>query len=122
MEQHVWQGGNVTGFEAACLITMMLLRCENSVEVGTFKDNGIYQTYVTKEDTLEEIMKSIKKPPVMCGELKNPMLWAAKEKKEFDVFINIIAQIYDKEKEESLKKMTKALKEYRNELGLPKAK
>lgn len=121
MNNLAWQGGHVTASEAACLIAMILLRCENTenVTVASFKSNGIHlYPNVSRLDTLEDIKLKLKKNPSSTDSvLHDPILWATKQEKKFDIFINIVSQITEAN-DGSLNALTK----YRNELELPETK
>lgn len=117
LEGRTWQNANMTGAETGCLIAMMLLRCETNVTVATFKHVGVYTADVDKTQSCSDILATLKKIPVAGINLSKPILWAMKQKTKYDVFINVVDQVYEKYDESQ-----KALISYRDELKHPQAK
>ncbi|KAL6449393.1 hypothetical protein ACFW04_000763 [Cataglyphis niger] len=117
LEGRAWQNANMTGAETGCLIAMMLLRCETNVTVATFKHVGVYTADVDKTQSCSDILATLKKIPVAGINLSKPILWAMKQKTKYDVFINVVDQVYEKYDESQ-----KALISFRDELKHPQAK
>lgn len=99
METHTWQNGNMTGIETAALIVLILLRSEENVTIATFKNIGIYLVNVYRTDSYDDVLKTLKAMPVGNTNSSKPILWAKKQSKQYDVFINIMDQIYQKHDE-----------------------
>lgn len=117
METHTWQNGNMTGIETAALIAMILLRSEENVTIATFQNIGIYLVDVYKTNSFDDILKTIKKMPVGNINSSKPILWAKKQSKQYDVFINIIDQIFPKYDESQ-----ENLISYKEHMNLPQTK
>ncbi|XP_029156043.1 60 kDa SS-A/Ro ribonucleoprotein-like [Nylanderia fulva] len=118
MEACTWQTANMTGIETGCLIAMMLLRCETNVTIATFKNNGGVNTVnVNQTQSFSEILDVLHKIPIGSTNLSKPILWAMKEKAKYDVFINIVDQVYEKYDESQ-----NTFISYRNDMQLPQAK
>ncbi|XP_072765647.1 RNA-binding protein RO60 [Anoplolepis gracilipes] len=117
LEGRAWHNANMTGAETGCLIAMMLLRCETNVTVATFKHVGVYKADVDKTQSFSEIMKTLKGIPVAGTNLSKPITWAMKQKTKYDVFINVVDQVYEKYDDSQTTFTT-----YRDELKLPQAK
>lgn len=117
LDERAWHNGNMTGAETGCLIAMILLRCETDVTVATFKQHGLYTANVNKTQSYSEILKTLQEIPAAGTNMSKPLLWAMKQKAKYDVFINIVDQVY-----EYCDESQKALISYRNELNLPQTK
>lgn len=117
METQTWQNGNMTGLETAALIAMILLRSEENVTIATFKNIGIYLVNVYKTDSFEDILKILKGMPIGSTNSSKPILWAKKQSKQYDVFINIMDQIFQKHDESQDNLMS-----YKEHMNLPHAK
>ncbi|KAG5311801.1 RO60 protein, partial [Acromyrmex insinuator] len=117
MEVSTWQNGNMTGIETAALIALILLRSEENVTIATFKNVGIYILNVYKTDSFEDILKTLKTAPLGSSNQSKPILWAKKQSKQYDVFINIIDQILQKHDESQ-----ENLISYKEHLNLPDTK
>lgn len=117
MEVSTWQNGNMTGIETAALIALILLRSEENVTIATFKNVGIYIVNVYKTDSFEDILETLKTAPLGSSNQSKPILWAKKQSKQYDVFINIIDQILQKH-DESQENMIS----YKEHLNLPDTK
>lgn len=96
LEGHAWRNGNMTGAEAACMIALMLVRCEKHVTVAVFKNVGIHVVNLDKTASFGQAMRRLQQMPVGTVNLSKPMSWAAHQNNKYDVFINIVEQIYDK--------------------------
>lgn len=117
MEAHTWQNGNMTGIETASLIALILLRSEENVTIATYKNVGIYIANVYKTNSFEDILKTLKSMPIGNTNSSKPIVWAKKHSKQYDVFINIIDQIYLKHDESQ-----ENLLLYKEHLQLPNTK
>ncbi|XP_058791736.1 RNA-binding protein RO60-like isoform X2 [Phymastichus coffea] len=117
LDNGCWQCGNVNAAEAGCLIALSLLRAEKSVTVAIFTDNGIQCVDVDMNSTLVQMMRKLEPTNVEAIDLSKPMLWAAKENKSINVFINVVDQIYKKSDSSE-----EGIKAYREIMNIPKAK
>ncbi|XP_011863194.1 PREDICTED: 60 kDa SS-A/Ro ribonucleoprotein-like [Vollenhovia emeryi] len=117
MEANTWQNGNMTGLETAALIALILLRSEENVTIATFKSLGHYSVNVYKTDSFDDILKALKEPSSGNINSSKPISWAKQNSKEYDVFINVMDQIFQKydDSEESLIS-------YKQQMNLPHAK
>jgi len=117
MEASTWQNGNMTGIETAALIALILLRSEENVTIATFKNIGICTVNICKTDSFEDILKTLKTMSIGSTNPSKPILWAKKQSKQYDVFINIIDQILQKHDESQ-----ENLISYKEHLKLPDTK
>ncbi|EZA53139.1 60 kDa SS-A/Ro ribonucleoprotein [Ooceraea biroi] len=117
VEGRAWQCGNMRGVEVGCFIAMTLVRQESDVTVATFKDNEIHVVDVGNEETYEQVVRKLREISTANIKLSKPLLWAMKMKKEYDVFINIVDQVYEKHD-----RSQESLSLYRNMMQLPDAK
>ena len=95
-ETHTWRNGNINGAEAGCMIALALLRSEKNVTVATFKNVGIHVVTIEKNATFSQIMKKLQLMPVGNVNLGKPMSWAGYQNYKYDVFINVVDQIFEK--------------------------
>ncbi|KAF3422284.1 hypothetical protein E2986_09484 [Frieseomelitta varia] len=95
-ETHIWRNGNINGVEAGCMIALALLRSEKNVTVATFKNAGIHVATIEKNATFSQIMKKLQLMPVGNANLGKPMSWAGYQNYKYDVFINVVDQIFEK--------------------------
>lgn len=116
LDERAWHNANMTGAETGCLIAMMLLRCETNVTVATFKQHGLYTANVNKTQSYSEILEALKEP-IGRTNLSKPLLWAMRQKTKYDVFINVVDQVY-----ENCDGSQDILIQYREELNLPQTK
>lgn len=118
MEAYTWQNGNMTGIETAALIALILIRSEENVTIATFKNIGmnlIKEFY--KTDSYDHVLKTLKTMPVGSTNSSKPILWAKNQSKQYDVFINIMDQIYQKYDESQ-----ENLISYKERMNLPNTK
>lgn len=95
VETHTWRSGNVTGAEAGCIIALALLHSEKNVTIATFKNGGIHIVNFEKT-SFGQAMRELKQMPTGHVNLSKPMSWAAQENNKYDVFINVVDQIFEK--------------------------
>lgn len=119
MDEYTWHNAHMTGIETGCLIAMMLLRCGTNVTVATYGLNGISTVNIDRTQSFDKILKTLKQIPGIRGviNLNKPIMWAKKQKKKYDVFINVVDQIFEKHDESP-----EALISYRDELQHSQAK
>ncbi|XP_076232684.1 RNA-binding protein RO60 [Calliopsis andreniformis] len=117
LDTHTWRSGNVTGAEAGCMIALALLRCEKHVTVATFKNVGIHPVGLDKTASFGQAMRRLQQMPVGTVNLGKPMAWAAYQNNKYDVFINVVDQIFDKSDTSE-----EALQAYRLKVKLPNTK
>ncbi|XP_043253937.1 60 kDa SS-A/Ro ribonucleoprotein-like [Colletes gigas] len=115
--KQTWRGGNVNGAEAGCLIALSLLRSEKNVTIATFKNIGIHMVNIDKTASFSQAMRRLQQMPVGNVNLGKPMSWAANQKMKYDVFINVVDQIYEK-----FDTSEEALQKYKTALTLPNTK
>ncbi|XP_012253968.2 RNA-binding protein RO60-like isoform X1 [Athalia rosae] len=125
-ESRVWQCGNINAAEAGCLIALCLLRCEKNVTVATFKNTGVHIVNLDKMYTnasLGQIFKKMKQMPTGPVNLEKPIIWAAQEKKKYDVFINVV-DVIDKRfgNGSRIDNPRRAIKNYRSKMSQDNAK
>ncbi|OAD61808.1 60 kDa SS-A/Ro ribonucleoprotein [Eufriesea mexicana] len=95
VETHTWRSGNMTGAEAGCIIALALLHSEKNVTIATFKNSGIHIVNFEKT-SFGQAMRELKQMPTGHVNLNKPMSWAAHENNKYDVFINVVDQIFEK--------------------------
>lgn len=95
LDERAWHNANMTGAETGCLIAMMLLRYETNVTVATFKQHGIYTANVNKTQSYSEILEALKEISFGKTNLSKPLSWAMKQNMKYDVFINVVDQVYE---------------------------
>lgn len=117
LETHCWRSGNVNGAEAGCMIALALLRSEKHVTVATFKNVGIHTVNIDKTASFGQAMRRLQQMPVGNVNLSKPMAWAAYQNKKYDVFINVVDQIFEKSDTSE-----EALETYKTKLKLPNTK
>lgn len=117
LEGRAWCNANVSGAEAGCMIALALLRCEKSVIVATFKNVGIHTVNIDKTASFGHVMRKLQQMPVGNVNLAKPMSWATYQNNKFDVFINIVDQVYEKSDTSE-----EALIAYKTKLKLPQTK
>lgn len=117
LETNTWRSGNVNGAEAGCMIALALLRCEKYVTVATFKNVGIHPVGLDKTASFGQAMRRLQQMPVGTVNLGKPMAWAAYQNNKYDVFINVVDQIFDKSDTSE-----EALQAYRLKVKLPNTK
>jgi len=117
MEAHTWQNGNMTGIETAALIALILIRSEENVTVATFKNIGMNLIEFYKTASYDDVLKILKTMPVGSTNSSKPILWAKKQSKQYDVFINIMDEIYQKYDESQ-----ENLISYKERMNLPNTK
>ena len=122
MEAQTWQNGNMTGIETAALIALILLRSEENVTIATFKGltfrgHFIDVVNISKTDSFENILKTLKAMPVESVIPDSPIMWAHKQSEKYDVFINIVDQIYEKHDDSQ-----EVLTSYKEQMNLPQTK
>ncbi|KOX79364.1 60 kDa SS-A/Ro ribonucleoprotein [Melipona quadrifasciata] len=97
LETHIWRNSNINGAEAGCMIALALLRSEKNVTVATFKNGGVHiEEIIEKNVTFNQLMKKLQEMPVGTINLGKPMSWAGNKNYKYDVFINIVDQIFEK--------------------------
>ncbi|XP_077267898.1 RNA-binding protein RO60 [Temnothorax americanus] len=119
MEIPTWQNGNMTGIETAALIALILLRSEENVTIATFTNDGdgISPVNVRNADSFEHILATLKASLVGSTNTSKPILWATKKSKPYDVFINIMDQIFQRHDESQEKLIA-----YKEHMKLPDTK
>ncbi|KMQ97425.1 60 kda ss-a ro ribonucleo [Lasius niger] len=120
MEAPTWHNANMTGVETGCLIAMMLLRCETNVTIATYKNvqEQVTTVNVDKTQSFSNILDILKtKTPVGGTNLSKPILWAKNEKAKYDVFINVVDQVYERCDDSQ-----NTFISYRDDMKLPQAK
>ncbi|XP_011708161.1 PREDICTED: 60 kDa SS-A/Ro ribonucleoprotein-like [Wasmannia auropunctata] len=120
METSTWQNGNMTGLETAALIALTLLRSEENVTIATFRNVGIYIVNVQGTDSYDDILNAIRSASRVHQGSTNPskpILWAKNKPKQYDVFINIMDQIFQKHDESQ-----EHLISYKEDQNLPDTK
>ncbi|KOC66026.1 60 kDa SS-A/Ro ribonucleoprotein [Habropoda laboriosa] len=117
IETHTWRSGNVNGAEAGCMIALALLRSEKNVTVATFKNVGIHTVNIDKTASFGQAMRRLQQMPVGNVNLGKAMSWAAHQNNKYDVFINIVDQIFEKSDTSEA-----ALQAYKTKLKLPDTK
>ena len=117
LETRTWRSGNVNGAEAGCMIALALLRSEKNVTVATFKNVGIHTVNIDKTASFGQAIRRLKQMPVGTVNLGKPMSWAAYQNNRYDVFINIVDQIFEKSDTSE-----EALQAYRTKLKHPNTK
>lgn len=117
LETNTWRSGNVNGAEAACMIALALLRSEKSVTIVTFKNLGIHVMNIDKTASFGQAMKRLQQMPGGNINLAKPISWAAHQNYKYDVFINIVDQIFEK-----FDTSEKALEAYKTKLKLTNTK
>lgn len=117
LETNTWRSGNVNGAEAACMIALALLRSEKSVTIVTFKNLGIHIMNIDKTASFGQAMKKLQQMPGGNINLAKPISWAAHQNHKYDVFINIVDQIFEK-----FDTSEKALEAYKTKLKLTNTK
>lgn len=117
LERYTWRSGNVNGAEAGCMIALALLRSEKNVTIATFKNVGIHIVNVNKTASFSQTMRRLQQMPVGNVNLGKPMSWAAYQNNKYDVFINVVDQIFQKSDNSETE-----LQAYRKKLKLPNTK
>ncbi|KZC11497.1 60 kDa SS-A/Ro ribonucleoprotein [Dufourea novaeangliae] len=117
LETHTWRSGNVLGAEAGCMIALALLRSEENVTVATFKNVGVHIVKIDKTASFNQAMRKLQQTPVGNVNLGKPMSWAAHHNNEYDVFINVVDQVFEKSDNSK-----ESLQAYRLQLKLPNTK
>ncbi|XP_017880741.1 60 kDa SS-A/Ro ribonucleoprotein-like [Ceratina calcarata] len=117
LETHCWRSGNVNGAEAGCMIALALLRSEKHVTVATFKNVGIHTVNIDKTASFGQAMRRLQQMPVGNVNLSKPMAWAAHQNNKYDVFVNVVDQIFEKSDTSE-----EALQTYKTKLKLPNTK
>ncbi|TGZ53913.1 RNA-binding protein RO60 [Temnothorax longispinosus] len=119
MEIRTWQNGNMTGIETAALIALILLRSEENVTIATFTNDGdgISPVNVRNTDSFEHILATLTTSPIGSTNTSKPILWATNKSKPYDVFINIIDQIFQRHDESQEKLIA-----YKEHMKLPDTK
>jgi hypothetical protein len=121
MEAQTWQNGNMTGIETAALIALILLRSEENVTIATFNTNLgnhlINVVNISKTDSFENILTTLNVVPVESINPSRSIVWALKQSEKYDVFINIVDQIYEKHDDSQ-----EALISYKEQMNLPQTK
>lgn len=114
MNEHAWpiQSGNVFGVEAGCFIAFMLLRSEQEVTVATFKKIGICTSNIDGSIPFDMFVERIQELPSGNTRLSKPILWAQRQRKVYDVFINVVDQVNEKYDDSQ-----EALLDYRQQMG-----
>lgn len=117
LDGRVWRNANMSGAEAGSMIAVALLRCEKNVTVATFKNVGIHTVNIDKTASFSQTLRRLQQMPVGNVNLAKPMLWAAHQNNKYDVFINIVEQVYEKSDTSE-----EALITYKTKLKLPRTK
>ncbi|CAL7947863.1 unnamed protein product [Xylocopa violacea] len=117
LETHTWRSGNVNGAEAGCMIALALLRSEKNVTVATFKNIGIHTVNIDKTASFGQAMRRLQQMPVGNVNVGKPMSWAAHQNNKYDIFINVVDQIFEKSDTSE-----EALQAYKTKLKLPNTK
>ncbi|XP_071557954.1 RNA-binding protein RO60 isoform X2 [Temnothorax nylanderi] len=117
MEIHTWQNGNMTGIETAALIALILLRSEEDVTIATFTNNGISPVNFCNTDSFDHILETLRAIPIGSTNTSKPILWATDNSKRYDVFINIMDQIFQRNDESQEKLIV-----YKENMKLPNTK
>ncbi|KAL0112874.1 hypothetical protein PUN28_012254 [Cardiocondyla obscurior] len=117
MDARTWQTGSMSGMESAALITMLLLRSEEDITIATFKNSGIYVVNIHKTASFDDVLKTLRGMPTGCTNTSRPILWAKKQSGPYDVFINIMDQIFMK-----LDESQESLIAYKEFMNLPNTK
>ena len=117
LETHAWRSGNVNGAEAGCMIALALLRSEKNVTIATFKNVGIHTVNIDKTASFGQAMRRLQQMPVGNVNLGKPMSWAAYQNNKYDVFINVVDQIFEKTDTSE-----EALQAYKAKVKLPNTK
>ncbi|XP_011168506.1 60 kDa SS-A/Ro ribonucleoprotein [Solenopsis invicta] len=119
MDAPTWQNGNMTGFETAALIALILLRSEENVTIATFNPLGDHFINVLdiQTESLENILRTLKTTPGESVILNRPIVWALKQSEKYDIFINIVDQIYEKHDDSQ-----EVLISYKEQMNLPQTK
>ncbi|KAG5326532.1 RO60 protein, partial [Acromyrmex heyeri] len=99
------------------LCSLIIINLIDNITIATFKNVGIYILNVYKTDSFEDILKTLKTAPLGSSNQSKPILWAKKQSKQYDVFINIIDQILQKHDESQ-----ENLISYKEHLNLPDTK
>uniref|UniRef100_A0AC35FP90 Uncharacterized protein n=1 Tax=Panagrolaimus sp. PS1159 TaxID=55785 RepID=A0AC35FP90_9BILA len=104
--------------EASAALGMVAMRTEPIAETMCFHSKGFVSLDIKKDQSLPQIMNTMKRLPFGRTDCAQPMLWALENKKEFDVFI-----VYtDSETWYGDIHPFEAVKKYRKEMNIPDAK
>ena len=111
-------GSQISCREASVALGMVAMRTEPTVETMCFHTDGFVPLNIHKDLSLGECLKIVDRLPFGGTDCAQPMLWALKNKKEFDVFI-----VYtDSETWYGEVHPFEAMKQYRKEMKLPNSK
>ena len=103
--------------EAAAALSMVTARSEEHCEVIGFSTK-LVTINVTPQMSMPEVIKVIDRVPMGGTDCAAPMVWATQQKKKFDVFI-----VYtDSETRPYRVSPAQAMKDYRQQSGIPNAK
>uniref|UniRef100_A0A914P5A3 TROVE domain-containing protein n=1 Tax=Panagrolaimus davidi TaxID=227884 RepID=A0A914P5A3_9BILA len=111
-------GSQISCREASAALGMVAMRTEPIAETMCFHTKGFVPLDIKKDQSLPQIMNTMKRLPFGRTDCAQPMLWALENKKEFDVFI-----VYtDSETWYGDIHPFEAMKKYRKEMNIPDAK
>lgn len=117
LEGRAWCNANMSGAEAGCMIALAILRSEKNVTIATFRNVGVYTVNIDKTASFGQVMRRLQQMPVGTINLSKPILWATNQNNKYDVFINIVDQVYEKSDTSE-----EALNAYKTKLKLPQTK
>lgn len=117
-QTRTWHSGNVNVAEAGCMIALSLLRCEKNVTIATFKDVGVHTINLDPTSSFGQAMRRLQNMPTGLVDLGKAMSWAAHKGKKYDVFINVVDQMFLTTTDASME----ALSAYRQKMNLPNTK
>ncbi|XP_066584873.1 RNA-binding protein RO60-like [Prorops nasuta] len=117
LESRAWRNGNLNGLEAGCIIALSLLRSEENVTIATFDNAGVHIANIEKTLSFPQTMRKLQQATPGTVKLNEPMVWASQQNNRYDVFINVVDQINEKND-----KSEKVVAAYRTSMKLPQAK
>ncbi|XP_015596736.1 60 kDa SS-A/Ro ribonucleoprotein [Cephus cinctus] len=122
LENKTWHNGNINPVEAGCIIALSLSRSSPSVVIATYNNNTVQEVDIPKTATLPDVMKLLVEAQHGNVRLSSPITWAMSQKREIDVFINVVEQIDPKVEPQESYNSRNAIEDYRNEMSISNAK
>ncbi|KAK0179857.1 hypothetical protein PV327_005568 [Microctonus hyperodae] len=106
--------------EAACILTLGLLRADEKVTISAFTATEGLNTrpvHIDKNATFLEAVEKMKSRSAIPPNSGKPILWAAHHRRKYDVFINVVDKMREK-----YDFTARAMDLYKKKMNLPKTR
>ncbi|XP_030747696.1 60 kDa SS-A/Ro ribonucleoprotein-like [Sitophilus oryzae] len=114
----------LTSLEVAAAYTLVLLRVEKDVFIGTFKDDKVCVHSITKKISYADLLKKISAETSTSSMVWSSIDWATSHKKNIDVFVNFIDSHFFANfiKEKKREPYFQSITDYRKKMNVPNSK